>query len=87
MMKKKGVFELDLMGRTALFYTAGGGDIDAVNQMIYSLSGTGMSPQRLSLISIKDKDGLTAADMAEQAGHKEIASLLRSEKGRMEFLE
>ena len=87
MMNKKDIFDKDLMGRTALFYVAGGGDIDAVNRMIFSLSGTGMSPQRLSLISIKDCNGLTAADMAEQAGHKEIASLLRGEQGRMEFFE
>ncbi len=86
-MNEKNLFTLDLMGRTALFYVAGGGDIDAVNRMIYSLSGTGMSPQRLNLISIKDVNGLTAIDMAEQAGHKEIANLLRSEKGRMEFFE
>ena len=86
-MNDKDIFALDLMGRTALFYVAGGGDIDAVNKMIYKLSGTGMSPQRLSLISIKDKNGLTAADFAEQAGHMEVASLLRSEKGRMEFFE
>ncbi len=86
-MNEKNLFTLDLMGRTALFYVAGGGDIDAVNRMIYSLSGTGMSLQRLNLISIKDVNGLTAIDMAEQAGHKEIANLLRSEKGRMEFFE
>jgi len=55
--------------------------------MIFSLSGTGLSPQRLSLITIKDLNGLTAADVAEQAGHKEIASLLRGEQGRMEFFE
>ena len=46
-----------------------------------------MSPQRLALISKKDASGLTAADVAEQAGHDEIASLLRSEQGRMEFFE
>ena len=87
MMNKKDIFDLDLMGRTALFYVAGGGDIDAVNRMIFSLSGTGMSPQRLSFITIKDVNGLTAIDMAEQAGHKEIVSLLRGEQGRMEFFE
>ncbi len=83
----KNLFDLDLMGRTALFYVAGGGDIEAVNRMIYSLSGTGMSPQRLSFISIKDINGITAIDMAEQAGQKEVAALLRSEKGRMNFFE
>jgi len=46
-----------------------------------------MSPQRLSFISIKDINGITAIDMAEQAGQKEVAALLRSEKGRMNFFE
>ena len=81
------LFKLDLMGRTTLFYAAGGGDINAVEKIIFSLSGTGMSLQRLSLIKIKDVNGQTAIDMAEQAGHKEVASLLSSEKGRMEFFE
>ena len=83
----KNLFKLDLMGRTTLFYMAGSGDIEAVKQIIYSLSGTGMNLQRLSLINIKDVNGQTAIDMAEQAGHQEIVNLLRSEKGRMEFLE
>lgn len=55
--------------------------------MIFSLSGTGLSLQRLSLLVIKDLNGLTAADAAEQAGYEEIAGLLRSEQGRMEFFE
>ncbi len=83
----KNLFKLDLMGRTTLFYVAGSGDMEAVKQMIYSLSGTGINLQRLSLITIKDINEHTAADMAEQAGHTEIASLLRSEQGRMEFFE
>jgi 2'-5' RNA ligase len=74
-------------GRTELFYAAERGDLEQVRRIIFSLTGTGMSPQRLSLISKKDASGLTAADVAEQAGHDEIASLLRSEQGRMEFFE
>jgi len=81
------MFERDSNGRTALFYAAERGDIDMVRQMIFCLSGTGLSLQRLSLLVIKDLNGLTAADVAEQAGHKEIASLLRGEQGRMEFFE
>jgi ankyrin repeat protein len=86
-MIKKDIFDRDSVGRTALFYAAESGGIDEVRRMIFSLSGTGLSPQRLSLITIKDLNGLTAADVAEQAGHKEIASLLRGEQGRMEFFE
>jgi hypothetical protein len=55
--------------------------------MIFSLAGTGLSPQRLALIGIEDSSGLTAADVAEQAGHIEIANLLRGEQGRMEWFE
>jgi ankyrin repeat protein len=81
------LFDRDSAGRTTLFYAAERGDIDQVRRIIFSLSGTGLSLQRLSLIAIVDSSGLTAADVAEQAGHKEIAGLLRGEQGRMEFFE
>ena len=80
-------FALDSVGRTALFYAAERGDLDEVRRMIFSLAGTGLWPQRLALISIKDSSGLTASDVAERAGHKEIADLLRGEQMRMEFFE
>lgn len=86
-MNSSNVFAQDSVGRTTLFYAAERGDIDQVRRIIYSLAGTGLSCQRLSLIGIKDSLGLTASDVAEQAGHKEIASLLRGEQGRMEFFE
>ena len=60
---------------------------EQVWEMIYSLRGTGLSPTRLALISIKDHAGFTAADLAEQNGHEEIERLLRSEQGRMEWFE
>ena len=82
---KSDLFVQDSIGRTALFYAAERGDIEKVRRIIFSLSGTGLSLQRLSLIEIKDASGLTAADVAEQAGHKEIASLLHGEQGRMEY--
>ena len=80
-------FAQDKNGRTSLFHAAERGDMEAVRKLIFSLMGTGMSGQRLSLITIKDNRGLTAADVAEQAGHQEIADLLNSEQGRMEFFE
>ena len=80
-------FARDSVGRTSLFYAAERGDLEEVRQIIFSLAGTGLWPQRLSLIEVKDSSGLTAADVAEQAGHKEIADLLRSEQMRMEFFE
>jgi hypothetical protein len=61
--------------------------LEQVRRIIYSLTGTGLSPQRLALIEIRDSCGLTASDVAEQAGHQEIADLLRGEQMRMEFFE
>jgi ankyrin repeat protein len=84
-MSKPDPFARDSAGRTALFHAAERGDIDEVRRLIYSLSGTGLWPQRLALIEIVDASGLTASDVAEQAGHDEIASLLRGEQGRMEY--
>jgi ankyrin repeat protein len=86
--KRRGrLFQQDIVGRTPLFYAAEQGRIDQVREMIFSLRGTGMMPPRLALIATKDVAGLTAADVAEQHGHDEIARLLRSEEGRMEFFE
>jgi hypothetical protein len=84
---KTDLFAQDPVGRTALFYAAERGDLEEVQRIIYSLAGTGLSCQRLSLIRIRDSCGLTASDVAEHAGHKEIADLLRREQMRMEFFE
>ena len=86
-MAQADFFKTDTRGRTILFYAAEIGDLETVKAIIYKLAGTGLSPQRLALINLKDKTGLTAIDIAEQAGNSEIATLLRSEKGRMEFFE
>ena len=80
-------FAQDSVGRTALFYAAERGDLKEVRRIIFSLAGTGLSCQRLSLIGIMDSSGLTASDVAEQAGHKDIVDLLCSEQMRMEFFE
>ena len=80
-------FKTDKRGRTTLFYAAEIGDIETVKAIIYKLAGTGVSCQRLALINIKDLEGLTAIDIAEEVGNSEIAALLRSKKGRMEFFE
>ena len=87
MTNKSDLFVQDSIGRTALFYAAERGDLKEVRRIIFSLAGTGLCCQRLSLIEIKDSSGLTASDVAEQAGHKGIADLLRGEQGRMEFFE
>jgi ankyrin repeat protein len=84
---KSDPFAQDSVGRTALFYAAERGDIEKVLRIIFSLPGTGLWCQRLALIEIKDSSGLTASDMAEQAGHKGIADLLRGEQMRTEFFE
>ena len=85
--REKHLFQQDSCGRTPLFYAAESGIEEEVQEMIFSLSGTGLSPARNSLISIKDNSGLTAADVAEQNGHEEIARLLRAEQARMDYYE
>lgn len=85
--RRKRLAEPDVAGRTPLFYAAEQGREEEVREIIFSFGGTGMSPPRLALIAKKDALGLTAADVAEQNGHEEIAQLLRSEQGRMEFFE
>jgi ankyrin repeat protein len=84
---KPDLFAQDSVGRTALFYAAERGDLKEVRRIIFSLAGTGLCCQRLSLIELRDSSGLTASDVAEHAGHKEIADLLRGEQMRMEFFE
>ena len=78
-------FKTDDLGRTELFFHAASGNLQAVEKVIFSLAGTGMCPQRLSMISHKDKNGHTAADIADENGHTEISKLLNSEQGRMEY--
>ena len=85
--RRKRLTEQDIVGRTPLFYAAEKGLEEEVKEIIFSFRGTGMFPPRLALIAQKDVLGLTAADVAEQNGHEEIARLLRSEQGRMEFFE
>jgi ankyrin repeat protein len=87
MTNTSALFARDAAGRTSLFYAAERGDLEQVRRIIFRLSGTGLGCQRLALITIKDLSGLTASDVAEQAGHKEIADLLRQEQGRMEYFE
>ena len=81
------LFTEDENGRTALFHAAAQGDMAQVRSIIFSLTGTGLFPQRLALISHKDNKGATAADLAASHGHHEIAKLLRSEQIRMEYFE
>lgn len=87
MTNDSGLFSREPDGRTSLFRAAEKGDIEEVNRIIFSLAGTGVCCQRLSLIGTKDASGLTASDVAEQAGHQEIADLLRGEQMRMEMYE
>lgn len=82
---RKRLLEQDALGRTPLFYAAEKGLEEQVREIIFSFRGTGLSPTRLKLIATEDHAGLTAAEVAEQHGHKEIARLLRSEQIRMEY--
>jgi ankyrin repeat protein len=85
--RRKRLMEQDARGRTPLFYAAEKGLEEKVREIIFSFGGTGLFPPRLAVITTKDHSGLTAADVAEQNGHEEIARLLRVEQGRMEFFE
>jgi len=85
--ERKTLFEVDDHGQTSLFHLAARGRLSEVEGMIFRLGGTGLCPERLTLIATKDDAGLTAADVAEQNGHADIARLLRSEQGRMEYFE
>jgi hypothetical protein len=76
-------FHRDDQGRTPLFDAAQNGNKPAVGAILRSERGTGLFPPRLALIQITDKNGLCAADVAEQAGHLEIAERLRAEESRM----
>jgi hypothetical protein len=77
------LFDTDSQGRTRLFYAAERGDEKEVERMMYRFPGTGFYPQRLGFIEKKDKDGLMAADVAEQKGQEEVAKLLRYEAWRL----
>jgi hypothetical protein len=81
------LFDRDGYGRTVLFAAAEQGRQEEVSRIVFSLAGTGFAPPRLALIAIEDNHGLTAADVAEQGGHRAIADLLRGEQARMEFFE
>ena len=70
-------FERDARGRTRLHYAAEQGHVAELERITDSLPGTGFYPRRLSLIEVKDGEGLTAADVAERAGHTAAAELLR----------
>lgn len=77
-------FDRDVLGRTPLFAAAAMGRKEEVDAMLRSMPGTGFYPQRLGFLEIRDQEGLTAADFAEQCGEKEIAEDLRYRAWAME---
>ena len=85
--RRRRFLKQDARGRTPLFHAAERGVEEEVKAIIFGFRGTGLMPPRLKLIATKDHSGLTAADVAEKNGHKEIADLLRKEQVRMEYYE
>jgi MFS family permease len=85
--RRQRLLEKDDLGRTPLFYAAEKGLEEEVWSILSSFGGTGLCPPRLALITTQDHTGLTAADVAEQAGHEKVADLLRKEQARMEYHE
>jgi ankyrin repeat protein len=84
-MSSRDYFKEDDIGRTSLFYAVAENDIKKVEEIIYSLSGTGLGGQRSAAISHKDHMGLNTIDFAKKLGHDEIEKLLSVELARMEF--
>lgn len=80
-------FATDARGRTPLFAAAQQGSLADVQRIVFGQVGTGIFPPRLALLLVKDRHGLTAADVAEQSGHEAVAQLLRTEASRMEWCE
>lgn len=77
-------FEVDAGGRTRLFYLAQEGRDEEIERLLGKLPGTGFYPQRLGLLLTRDREGLTAADLAERHGHTALADLLRYKAWAME---
>lgn len=80
-------FKEDDVGRTPLYYAVAKNDIKEVKAILFSLTGTGISCQRLALLKHKDHSGLTASDVAKKLGHEEIRAWLDSEESRIEYFE
>ena len=78
-------FNEDDIGRTSLFYAVAENNIKKVEDIIFSLSGTGIGGQRGATISHKDHMGMNAIEFANKLGHEEIEKLLTIELTRMEF--
>lgn len=63
-------------------------DIKKVDELIFSLPGTGTSSStRLKILTQKDKKGKIAEEIAHELGFKEIESLLQKERIRIEYFE
>ncbi len=85
MSNSRDYFKEDDIGRTSLFYAVAQNDIKAVEEIIYSLTGTGLGGQRRAAILHKDHMDLNTIDLAKKLGHEEIEKLLSVELARMEF--
>ncbi len=81
------MFTQDASGRTALHHAAARGDLDAAWGIMSTLAGTGIFPPRKSLLEIRDNAGMTAAEVAAERGHAEVAEALNHEWARMELFE
>lgn len=80
-------FAIDELGRTALHRACEQGDRETAWDLLNQVAGTGVSPQRQSLLEMRDHSGRTAADAADAAGYVELAAELRGEWMRMDFFE
>jgi ankyrin repeat protein len=86
-LKEINLFERDEKGNTALFYISEKGDFEMFKTVVCSVPGTGIFPQRLALLEIKNNDNETVLDIAKRKGLKEIQDFIESEILRMEYFE
>ena len=80
-------FFADEEGRTELMRCALAGDLSAVEKIIFALPGTGIFCQRFALIRKTDNHDQNAIMLAREAGHEDVAELLRKEHDRMYWYE
>ena len=80
-------FAVDELGRTPLHRACERGDREAAWAILRTFAGTGIFPQRQSVLEYRDASGRTAAEVAEHAGYSSLAEELRAEWMRMDMFE
>ncbi|PAA56209.1 hypothetical protein BOX15_Mlig000705g2, partial [Macrostomum lignano] len=80
-------FAVNGEGRTPLMEAAEAGSWECARHLLHLLRQRRRREKRKSLLNLKDKKGCTAADLAEAAGHPELAEVIRIEIRGLTFKE